>query len=86
MEEQELERMIPSKTVRDYVMETGWTFTDFQKASLLCHRGLLLKEEYSYLNAFHRYPSGVSKGIYCGKGYLSTLFEALEKYRRFKGK
>lgn len=45
--EEELEILIPSKTVRDYVLETGWEFTDFQKASLLCHRGLLLKDEYS---------------------------------------
>lgn len=49
MKKEELEVLISSKTVRDYVMETGWTFTDFQKASLLCHRGLSLKDEYSYL-------------------------------------
>ena len=51
MDETELEILIPSKTVRDYIMETEWTFTDFQKAALLCHRGLLLKDEYSYLRA-----------------------------------
>lgn len=39
MDEKELEMLIPSKTVRDYIMETEWTFTDFQKAALLCHRG-----------------------------------------------
>lgn len=49
MNEKELEVLLQSKTVRDYVLETGWTFTDFQKAALLCHRGLLLRDEYSYL-------------------------------------
>lgn len=49
MNEKELEVLILSKTVRDYVLETDWTFTDFQKAALLCHRGLLLKDEYSFL-------------------------------------
>lgn len=51
VDEKELEILIPSKTVRDYVLETGWKFTDFQKASLLCHRGLLLKDEYAHLEA-----------------------------------
>lgn len=51
MDEKELEMLIPSKTVRDYILETEWTFTDFQKAALLCHRGLPLKDEYSYLRA-----------------------------------
>lgn len=51
MNEEELEVLIQSKTVRDYVLETGWEFTDFQKASLLCHRGLLLKDEYAHLKA-----------------------------------
>lgn len=49
MNEKELEVLLQSKTVRDYVLEKGWTFTDFQKAALLCHRGLLLKDECSYL-------------------------------------
>lgn len=48
---EELELLIPSETVREYVRETGWTFTDFQKASLLYHRGLLLKDEYAHLKA-----------------------------------
>lgn len=49
MDDKELQHMIPSTYVRDYIKETGWTFTDFQKASLLCHRGLPLKDEYPYL-------------------------------------
>lgn len=51
MNKKELDILIPSKTVQDYVMETGWIFTDFQKASLLCHRGLPMKDEYSYLKS-----------------------------------
>lgn len=35
METKELEILIPSETVRDYIAETGYTFTDWQKASLL---------------------------------------------------
>lgn len=49
MDHKELERLIPSETVREYVKETGWTFTDFQKASLLYNRGLLMKDEYTRL-------------------------------------
>ncbi len=37
MEQDELEAMIPSETVRQYVLETGWTFTDWQRATLLAH-------------------------------------------------
>jgi hypothetical protein len=35
--DEELELMVPSKTLRDYIRETGWTFTDMEKAALLCH-------------------------------------------------
>lgn len=35
METKELEILIPSETVRKYVSETGYTFTDWQKAALL---------------------------------------------------
>lgn len=76
MNEKELEILIPSITVRDYVMETGWIFTDFQKAALLCHRGLLLKDEYSYLRELGErtadrilrkqitaYLEGIEKGV-----------------------
>ncbi len=37
MEQDELEAIIPSETVRQYVLETGWTFTDWQRATLLAH-------------------------------------------------
>lgn len=51
MDEKELEILIPSKDVRDYVKEVSWTFTDGQKASLLVHGNLTLKEQYSHLQA-----------------------------------
>lgn len=35
METKELEILIPSETVRKYISETGYTFTDWQKAALL---------------------------------------------------
>ena len=38
MDEKELEILILSKSVREYILETGWKFTDFQRATLLCHR------------------------------------------------
>lgn len=76
MKKEELEILIQSKTVRDYVLETGWEFTDFQKASLLCHRGLLLRDEYAYLKALGErtadhalreqitgYLGGIEKGV-----------------------
>ena len=37
MDQDELEAMIPSETVRKYVLETGWPFTDWQRATLLAH-------------------------------------------------
>ena len=49
MKKEELEAMIPSEYVRNYVLETGWIFTDGQKAALLVHSGLTLKEKHSYL-------------------------------------
>lgn len=51
MDEKELEILIPSKDVRDYVKEVNWTFTDAQKAALLVHGNLPLKEQYSHLQA-----------------------------------
>lgn len=49
MDIKELELLIPSKTVREYVIETGWTFTDKEKAALICHGHLLWKEEYALI-------------------------------------
>ena len=44
MDIEELKAMIPSETVRQYVLDTGWTFTDMQRAALLYHSGLPSKE------------------------------------------
>ena len=49
MNREELEMLIPSETVRKYVMETGWTFTDKEKAALLYHGNRMWKEECSLL-------------------------------------
>lgn len=48
---EELEAMIPSETVRKYVMETGWTFTDREKAILLMMSDIPLKEQHARLRA-----------------------------------
>ena len=76
MDEKELEILILSKSVREYILETGWKFTDFQRATLLCHRGMLLKDKYSHLKALGEhtadhilreqiaeYLGGMEKGI-----------------------
>lgn len=46
---EELEALIPSGYVRNYALETGWIFTDGQKAALLVHSGFTLKEKHSRL-------------------------------------
>ena len=51
MDIEELKAMIPSETVRRYVLDTGWTFTDMQKAALLYHSSLPLEQRYSWLRA-----------------------------------
>lgn len=49
MDSKELEILIPSETVRNYILETGWVFTDKEKAALLFHNNLPLQEQHSYL-------------------------------------
>ena len=51
MDKEELEIMIPSETVRKHIMETGWTFTDREKAALMYHRDQLWKEECALLKS-----------------------------------
>lgn len=51
MDIEELKAMIPSETVRRYVLDTRWTFTDMQKAALLYHSSLPLEQRYSWLRA-----------------------------------
>lgn len=41
---EELKAMIPSETVREYILKTNWTFTDREKAGLLLHKPLPLSE------------------------------------------
>ena len=49
MDIEELKAKIPSETVRQYVLDTGWTFTDMQRAALLYHSGLPLEQQCSWL-------------------------------------
>lgn len=49
MDIEELSAMIPSETVREYVRDTDWTFTDLQKAVLLYQSELPLEEKRSHL-------------------------------------
>lgn len=51
MDNEELKAMIPSETVRQYILDTKWTFTDMQKAALLYHSPLPLEQQYSRLRA-----------------------------------
>lgn len=44
MDEKELEILIPSGYVRNYIKESGWAFTDREKASLLCHADIPWRE------------------------------------------
>ena len=41
---EELKAMIPSETVREYILKTNWTFTDRKKAGLLLNNTLPLLE------------------------------------------
>ncbi len=49
MNDEELEILIPSKYVRDYVKKTAWKFTDMQKACLISHNVRNLKQNYQLL-------------------------------------
>lgn len=49
MDIEELKAMIPSETVRQYVLDTGWTFTDMQRAALLYHSDLPLEQQCFWL-------------------------------------
>lgn len=50
----ELNALIPSEYVRNYVLEMGWVFTDEQKAVLLVHGDLSLQEQCSRLQALQK--------------------------------
>lgn len=58
MEIGELKILIPSETVRDYVVETGWIFTDREKAALLFRSNCMndLPLEAYYLRLRDRTP------------------------------
>lgn len=69
---EELEILIPSDYMRKYIIETGWTFTDEQKAVLLVYGGLPLKEQHSRLQVLQKKPLIInfktgSQNIWIGK-------------------
>lgn len=80
MKKDEMEILIPSETVREYIAETGWEFTDFQKAALLCHRGLFLKDEYARLKALgeHTADHVLREQI---AGYLGGIEKGFQTFR-----
>ena len=74
MDIEELKAMIPSETVRNYVMESGWTFTDRERAALLYHSDLSLKEQYTRL--------GTLRDTTTDEGLQKQLTEYLEREKR----
>lgn len=80
MDEKELEQLIPSKDVRDYIKEVNWTFTDAQKATLIANSGLLLEEEHSRLRDLcaHTDDKELQKQI---AGYLSREGNNLHAFK-----
>lgn len=49
MDIEELKAMIPSETVRQYMLDAGWTLTDMQKAALLYHSNLPMEQQHFWL-------------------------------------
>lgn len=49
MNNDELNALIPSEDVRRFVLEKGYTFTDWQKAALFYHGELTIEEQFSWL-------------------------------------
>lgn len=46
MKNDELNALIPSEDVRRFVLETGYKFTDWQKAALFYHGNLTVEETF----------------------------------------
>lgn len=74
MDVEELKAMIPSETVRKYVIKSEWTFTDREKAALLYRGDLSLKEQYSRL--------GTLRDMTADKELQKQLMEYLEREKR----
>lgn len=56
---EELEAMIPSSTVREYVLESGWSFTDREKAGLLLNNDLPLNKLFCRLRSLRDNTSDI---------------------------
>ncbi len=74
MDVEELKAMIPSETVRKYVIKSEWTFTDREKAALLYRGDLSLKEQYSRL--------GTLRDTTADKRLQKQLTEYLEREKQ----
>lgn len=74
MDMDELNAMIPSKTVRKFVLETGYSFTDMQRAALLYHSDLPLEEIHSRLEAL--------RDTTADEGLRRQLIEYLNREKR----
>lgn len=64
-----LKKLIPSKTIRDDVAETGWIPTDFQLAALISHMNIPLEEKENYWATIVR---RTGRTIICGNDTGST--------------
>ena len=78
MDIEELTAMIPSETVRNYVMESKWTFTDREKAALLYHSDLSLKEQYTRLGNLR---DRITKAAYRIFGTGKTGYPSVQRKR-----
>ena len=46
---EELELIVPSESVRKYVVDTGYMFSDWQRAALLYHNDMCIRQRLQYL-------------------------------------
>lgn len=89
MDREELDLLVPSETVRNYVMETGWAFTDKEKAALLfrshCRDGLLLEGYHSRLRNLRDRTAdeGLREEIAV---YLERGEQAVQRFRENSGR
>ena len=74
MDMDELNAMIPSETVRKFVLGTGYSFTDMQRAALLYHSDLPLEEKHSRLEAL--------RDTTADEGLRRQLTEYLDREKR----
>lgn len=80
MDKRELEILVPSKAVRDYVLKTGWIFTDAQKATLLANSwagGQPLEVQLAHLRALQDATCDMEL-----KGQITAYLDRMERHLR----